>query len=107
MKATYSPSKPAYKIPLCKNCVNYKPILFHNRGLCTLGGDIDVVTGKRIVMSADKARQSFCGEEAKYHVFGPSQIPIVVCPKLDIVNIICIIWILLFVACASLPIIVR
>jgi hypothetical protein len=100
MKATYSPSKPAYKVPLCKNCVNYKPILFQNRGICTLGGDIDVVTGKRNVISADKARLSFCGEEAKYHASGPNQVPMIVC-DIDMSNpggIILLSWVVFYIA---------
>lgn len=76
MKATFHPAKPAKTVKLCKECVHYKPVLFHtSKGRCTLCGEIDVVTGEIENMRADRARLKECGEDAKFFKAGPMQYP--------------------------------
>lgn len=64
---------PPSQVKLCKDCRYYRPILFEQRdGICKLYGSIDLIQGKKQSFRASEARQNtFCGEEAKYHIPTP------------------------------------
>ena len=80
-KIIYSPNRPVTTIKLCSQCKFYKPILFKNTGLCTICGDIDVITGKKESMDVGEAREHLCGEDANYFIPGPHEFP-------DIIDVI-------------------
>lgn len=89
-KATFSPQRPASTIKLCADCKFYKPVITRQSGLCTLCGDIDVVTGKKEFMLATRARTApLCGEVGKFYVAGPPQPATFLC-KQDIDEIVAI-----------------
>lgn len=71
----YSPNTPSTTIKTCTGCKFYKPILTKRSGLCTLCGDIDLITGTKQPMLALHARQGPCGEEARFYVPGSNEPP--------------------------------
>lgn len=85
-RPTYSPQRPVSTLRLCADCKFYRPVLTRRSGLCTLCGDIDIVSGKKTPMLASEARRPhLCAEDGNYYVAGPHQRPVLSCSQ-DIRN---------------------
>lgn len=90
-RATFSPQRPSSTLRLCADCKFYKPVITRQSGLCTLCGDIDLVTGIKTPMLASEARKPhLCAEEGNYYVAGPHQPPVLLCEQ-DIKSVLSIV----------------